>query len=207
MKDRGRKGFFGVGKKPNTYEVIVFKQASVKVAFRSNARLSIQVGKPTFCARCKKQIASGQALLVNSQGLCKTYDELQAFPFDNQIASLTNSSRSICYTCLKKLSREKLSFEKKEPETNIKLPTYLGMAASHRWKMNRSHETRPSVNKERCVHCHEIQKNFYLAAFHDNEQVNDWFWLCESCWHNWYYSPEIFAAQAIKQGRYGLKMP
>lgn len=41
---QGKKGFLGIGKKPNQYEVKMMKQATVEIAYKENVRLSIEAG-------------------------------------------------------------------------------------------------------------------------------------------------------------------
>ena len=50
----GRKGFLGIGKKPNHYEVRFSQLAVVEVTFKEKARLRAAIGRKPKCEKCGK---------------------------------------------------------------------------------------------------------------------------------------------------------
>jgi len=55
MKGKGRKGVFGIGKKPNKYEIHLFEQAVVEIKYKKMAKILIEFGEPPECAICGKK--------------------------------------------------------------------------------------------------------------------------------------------------------
>jgi hypothetical protein len=49
LKKLGKKGFFGMGRKPNLYEVQVFEQAVVEIKYKKKAKIRVKLGEsPEF---------------------------------------------------------------------------------------------------------------------------------------------------------------
>jgi hypothetical protein len=48
----GKKGFLGIGKKPNRYEVQISELAVAEVTFKEKARIRAAIGKRPKCERC-----------------------------------------------------------------------------------------------------------------------------------------------------------
>lgn len=56
LKCAGRKGFLGVGKTPNTYELTTLEKAKVKISFREKAKIKARMGSPVRCQRCGEKV-------------------------------------------------------------------------------------------------------------------------------------------------------
>lgn len=50
----GKKGFLGIGKKPNRYEATIFQMAVAEVTFKEKVRIRATIGKKPKCERCGK---------------------------------------------------------------------------------------------------------------------------------------------------------
>lgn len=50
----GKRGFLGIGKKPNRYDVHISQLAVAEVTFKEKARLRATIGKKPKCERCGK---------------------------------------------------------------------------------------------------------------------------------------------------------
>jgi len=74
LKETGRKGFLGRGKKPNTYEIQVFEPAWVTVVYNKKARIRVNLAEsPEHWARRLKEKKDYRALAeINNS---KDYDE------------------------------------------------------------------------------------------------------------------------------------
>jgi hypothetical protein len=54
----GRRGFLGLGAKPNQYDAEIFTQAVVEIVYKSKAKISAQIDKddPTKCMICRQDL-------------------------------------------------------------------------------------------------------------------------------------------------------
>ncbi len=99
----GKKGFWGIGRKPNTYEVSVFHPGKVEIAYRTKARLSAKisneeklwpsVGDKGYCQMCGKPDVSFQLVGNRAVFLCSKQCENRYGPL--RVAALQHKNVNI----------------------------------------------------------------------------------------------------------------
>lgn len=153
------------------------------------------LGVTFCCAKCKSELErdSGYSYLIDAGKVYCNASELakgiESGPFGEVFQRAVAASAPICLGCMSELSADEKSSDNKE----FVLPTYLGESARLDHGLYRDLSLRGTVGNEHCVNCTWEKGPFSLVAANNGVEIFTWLWICQDCWHAWWFEPEIFA--------------